>query len=135
MRDARYEMRVRNQAMALVSPAIPYPASPIPYPSRLRLECGVEGDTRRFEVDPFHEGARLGSAGLAVHAAVLPLDGERAGIADVVEGADDLFKLNAAAAEGAEVPEAARVAKVEMAAEHAGQARRGRDVRVLHVDV
>src|SRR5437763_9846601 len=81
----------------------------------------VEGDAGRREVDPFHEGAGLGGAGFAVHAAVFPLDGERALVADVVEGADDLLEVDAAVAKRAEVPVATRIAEVEVSAEDAGE--------------
>jgi hypothetical protein len=48
-----------------------------------------------------------------------PLDGERAGVADVIEGDDDVLELDVAATDGAEVPGATRVAEIGVAAEHA----------------
>jgi hypothetical protein len=71
----------------------------------------------------------------AVHAHVLPLDGERALVADVVERDDDLLEVDVAAADAAEVPVAARVAEVGVAAEHAGAAVAAAPPGVLHVDV
>ena len=53
---------------------------------------------------------------------------------DVVQGADDLFEVHAAAARAAEVPAAARIAEVEVAGQNAAAAVE-RDDRVLHVDV
>jgi hypothetical protein len=47
---------------------------------------------------------------IAVHLPVFPFDRERAGVAQVVERADDLLELDAAAAEAAEIPRAPRVA-------------------------
>jgi hypothetical protein len=49
---------------------------------------------------------------LAVHAAVLPLDAQRALVADVVERDDDVLELDVAVAEAAEVPVAAGSANV-----------------------
>ena len=45
---------------------------------RLLLKGGVKGDGAGFEVQVLDEIAGLGGAVLAIHAAVLPLDGERA---------------------------------------------------------
>src|SRR5690606_30398978 len=86
--------------------------------SRL-LVLRVEGDGAGREVELADEGGGLGGAVHAVHADVLPLDGERAAVADVVEGDDDVLELHVAVAEGAEIPVAAGVAEVGVAAEDA----------------
>src|SRR5205807_8308804 len=83
------------------------------------IELCIERDGRRLEVDLFHEGGGFGGAVLSVHAAVFPFDRERALVADVVEGDDDLLEVDVAAAGGAEVPVAARVGEGGMAAEDA----------------
>ena len=66
------------------------------------------------------ESDGFGRAVEAVHAGVFPLDAQGAGIAAVVEGADEFLEVDVAAAGGAEVPAAAGVAEGEMRAEDAG---------------
>src|SRR3954451_16787343 len=83
----------------------------------LALEGGVEGDAARREVRRAHEGQRVRRAPVAVHARVLPLDRERALVADAVERADHRLEVHVAVAGGDEVPAAAGLAEVEMAAE------------------
>ena len=85
-------------------------------------ELGVEDDLRGREVDLLHEGGRFGGAELAVHRAVFPLDAEGAAVVDVVEGADDEFEVDLAAADGLEVPVTARLVEIDVAAEDAGVA-------------
>ena len=58
----------------------------------------------------------------AVHAGILPFDGERARVVDVVEGDDDPFEVDVAMARRAEVPVAARVGELGVAAEDADRA-------------
>src|SRR4051794_26635941 len=101
----------------------------------LTRERGIERGVRRPEVHRLHERARLARTGLAVHADVLPLDRERAVVACRVEVPDDLFELDLAAADRAELPEALRVAERQVAAEHAGWTRHVGPPHVLHVDV
>ena len=71
---------------------------------------------------------------LAVHATILPLHRERALVAGLVEGPDDLLEIDAAAARRTEVPAPAGIAEVDVAAEDPGAAIQGHD-RVLDVDV
>ena len=98
-------------------------------------ELGVEDDLARWEVDFLAEGGGLGGAELAVHGAVFPLDGERTAVLDVVEGADDEFEVDLAAAHGLEVPVAARFVEIDVTAEDADGAVTDAPGRVLHVDV
>src|ERR1700761_7431172 len=58
------------------------------------IELRVEGDGAALEVKFLDERARFGGAEFAVHAAVFPLDRERAGVVDVVEGDDDVLELD-----------------------------------------
>jgi len=81
------------------------------------------------------KAAGFGRAVEAVHAAVLPLHGERAGVADVVEGDDDVLETDIAAADGAEIPGATGVAEIGMAAEDADGAVAVAPPDVLHVGV
>src|SRR4029079_13398837 len=62
----------------------------------------------------------LGSAKLAIHAAVFPLDRERASVADPRQRAEDRPPLDAAMAGRDKIPAAARVAEVQMRAKNAG---------------
>src|SRR5690606_14602887 len=98
-------------------------------------EGRVERRGRWREVERAAERRRLGGAVDAVHAHVLPLDGERSLVADVVEGDDDLLEVDVAAAHAAEVPVAARVAECLLAAEYPGLAVPAAppDVLLVHV--
>lgn len=85
-------------------------------------ELRVEDDLARREVDLLDEGGGFGSAELAVHRAVFPLDAQRAAVVDVVEGADDEFEVDFAATDGLEVPVTAGLVEIDVAAEDAGGA-------------
>ena len=65
------------------------------------------------------EGERFAGAEFALHATVFPFDGERAFVADVVEGAQDSVEVHLAAPGGDEIPTAAGVAEGEVAGEAA----------------
>lgn len=85
-------------------------------------ELGVEDDFARREVDLLAEGSGFGRAELTVHGTVFPFDAQRATVLDVVEGADDEFEVDFAAADGLEVPVTARLVEIDVAAEDAGGA-------------
>src|SRR3954453_1201655 len=87
---------------------------------RLPRERGVEGDGGRREVRAPHECERVGRAPVAVHARVLPLDRERAGVAGAVERAEHRLEVDVAVAGGDEVPAAAGGAEVGVATEDRG---------------
>ena len=87
---------------------------------RSPLKLRVEGDGRGLEVDLLYEGRGFGGAVLSIHPAVLPFNRQRALVADVIEGDDDLLEVDVAAAGGAEVPIAARVGEGGVPAEDAG---------------
>src|ERR1051326_7247310 len=101
----------------------------------LLVELRVEDDRARGEIDLAHEGAGFRRAVHAVHAAVFPLDAERAAVADVVQGDDDVLELDVAVAEGAEIPVAPRVAEGHVTAEDTNCAVAVAPPDVLHVDV
>src|SRR5690606_38911072 len=82
-------------------------------------ELRVERDLRAREIDRADELARLARAVLAIHAAVFPLDRERAVVADVVERDDDALEIDVAVSERAEVPVAARIREGGVPAEDA----------------
>src|SRR5690606_42068156 len=79
---------------------------------RLLFESVLEaaGGRRRI-LDVAQVLACFGRAVLAVHGVVLPLDRERALIANLVEGPDNLVEVDVASSDGAEVPATARIAK------------------------
>src|SRR5829696_7524194 len=102
--------------------------------SGLLRERGVEGDLRRREVRAPHERERVRRAPVAVHAGVLPLDRERAAVADSVERAEHLLEVHVAVAGRDEVPAATLLAEVEVAAADRGAAVEP-PLRVLDVHV
>ena len=71
----------------------------------------------------------------AVHPAVFPFNGERAGVLDIVQRDDDLLEVDVAAAGGAEIPVAGRVGECGVAAEHADGPVAVAPPGVFHVDV
>ena len=85
-------------------------------------ERPVERDRGRREVAAAHERERILRAPLAVHPGVLPLDRERAFVADPVERAEHPLEVDVAVAGGDEVPAAAGGAEVGVAAEDGGAA-------------
>lgn len=64
----------------------------------LTVKLFVEDDIGGGEVDVLAVIAGFPGTVFAIHAAVLPFDGEGAGVLDVVEGADDFFEIDVAAA-------------------------------------
>ncbi len=70
----------------------------------------------------------------AIHAAVLPLDGQRAAVLHVVQRSDDLLEPHAAASQTAEVPTTTGIAERQVAGQNAGPTVQV-DPRVLHVNV
>src|SRR3954452_7966806 len=100
----------------------------------LALEGGVEGAAARREVRRAHERQRVRRAPVAVHARVLPLDRERALVADPVQRAQERLEVDVAVAGGDEVPAALVLAEVQVAAEDRAAPVEALD-RVLDVDV
>src|SRR5580765_983708 len=82
-------------------------------------ECRVERHVARREVRRLDVRARLTSAELAVHADVLPLDGQRPVVPHAIERADHFLELDLPAPDRAELPVSIGVAEVEMTAEDA----------------
>ena len=78
------------------------------------LHRGVERDLRRREVRLADERERVGRAPVAVHAAVLPFDRERALVADPVQSAEELLEIDVAVAGGDEVPPTRLFAEVQV---------------------
>lgn len=62
-------------------------------------ELRVEDDLARREVDLLAEGSGFGGTELTVHGTVFPFDAQRAAVVDVVEGANDEFEVDLAAAD------------------------------------
>src|SRR5439155_5962027 len=98
------------------------------------LHRGVEGNFRRREVRAPNERERIRCSPVAIHSRVLPLDGERSGVPDSVQGAEEGLEVDVAVPGRDEVPASLRLAEVEMTAEDA-LAPVERLPRVLHVDV
>ncbi len=95
----------------------------------------VESGRVRCEIQFADEGAAFGRAVDAIHAAILPFHGERAAIANVVQRDNDFLEVDVAVAERAEIPEAARVGEIRVAAKHADRAIAVAPPNILHVRV
>src|SRR5690606_11179053 len=101
-----------------------------------RRERRVEGGGGRFHlVEGSDEFQGLGGALEAVHAGVLPFDGDRSAVADGVEGAEAVLPGDVAAAGGDEVPAAPQVGPRKVGREAPAAAVAGADLGVLAVDV
>ena len=97
----------------------------------MRVENDVLVLRERDLLDVFE---RFLGAEPAVHTLIFPFDGERTGVVDIVERANDLFEIDVSASDGAEFPSAAVIAERQVGAENAVFAvelERG----VFHVDV
>ena len=86
------------------------------------------------EIGRAHERQRVRGAPVAVHAGVLPLDRERALVADPVQRAEQVLEVDVAVAGGDEVPAARLLAEVQVPAEDRAAAVEALD-RVLDVHV
>src|SRR4051812_2608900 len=80
-------------------------------------ECPAAAARGRLEVQPAHEPARLGGAVGPVHARVVPIDGQGAVVAALVEGADQGLPIDPAPPRRAPLPAAPRVALGPVGAE------------------
>src|SRR5438105_13821584 len=65
--------------------------------------------SRRFEIQSFDEFIRFLGSVLPVHAAVLPLHGQRALVANIVQCTDKRFPVDPAVTGGTEIPASPRV--------------------------
>src|SRR3954468_1721701 len=91
-------------------------------------EGGVERGLRGLDLgEPADEPERVGGADGAVHPGVLPLDADRAGVADGVEHPEDRLPWDVAVTGGDEVPTAPRVRPGQVRAQPAVAA-----VELLH---
>src|SRR5690606_32981199 len=101
----------------------------------LVAEGGVEGRLGQVPQQRADVPDRLGGAVQAVHPGVLPLDRDRAVVADRGERAEGVLPRDVAVTGRDEVPAAARVPPRQVRAEDARAARRRADPGVLAVDV
>src|SRR5690349_8119892 len=85
--------------------------------SALPGEGRVEGDRRGREVGLAQEADGVRRAPLAVHARVLPLDRERAVVADAVQDAEERLEVDVAVAGRDEGPPTVSLAEVDVRAE------------------
>ena len=74
-------------------------------------ERGIKSHRRWGEVHALDKRGSFRRAKLTVHTAVFPLHRKWALVVDRVQRADDLLKVDPPASQGAEIPEAAPVAK------------------------
>src|SRR5512138_1630235 len=87
--------------------------------SVLRSERSVKGDVGCCKVLRLDHLQRFGGAPLTVHAAIFPFDGQRAIVAEAVQGSDQAIPLHITMSWRNKVPPAAMIAKVKMAAQDA----------------
>src|SRR5215210_5514679 len=111
-----------------------YPAWTPPTPSGA-AERRVERRRRRVERQPPHELQRLRRADQPVHPGVLPLDRDRAVVADAVEHPEARLPRHVAVPGGDEVPAAPRVRPRQVRAHPAVAPVADLALRVLAVDV
>src|SRR5690606_23514317 len=106
------------------SPAMPSPAAcsrsraararaALPLKRVLKAAAGSRRRIQRLD-----KGARLPGAKLPVHGVILPLHGQGARVADVVEGPDDRLEVDAAPARRAEIPSAAGITEGQVRGEN-----------------
>src|SRR4051812_33874548 len=69
----------------------------------------------------------------AIHPDVLPFDGERAGVPDIVQGDHDVLELNVSVPERTEIPVARGVAETDVSAENANRSVAVSPPDILHV--
>src|ERR1700682_4397818 len=98
------------------------------------LEGGVEGQVGWGEVGSPHESQRVWRAPVAVHARVLPFDGERTLVHNPVESAQKRLEVHIAVTWRYEGPAPLRRPKVDVGAEDRSAAVQ-QLLRVLHVNV
>lgn len=60
------------------------------------IECRIEGDAAAGEIKTADEARGFGAAVHAVHANILPLNRERASVANIIQRHDDVLKLDVA---------------------------------------
>src|SRR5205085_12137739 len=83
------------------------------------LHRRVEGDRRRLEVGAPDEGQRVRGAPLPLHPRVLPLDRERARVADPVQRAEERLEVDVAVPARDDIPPAGGLTEVDMRAQDA----------------
>lgn len=100
------------------------------------IEGGIEGRiSTLWEIDAAHVFAGFCGTVEALHAAVFPFDAEWSIVLDVIESDDDFLEIDITTAYAAEVPVAAGIAKICMAAEDPDGAVAVAEPHILHVNV
>ncbi len=85
------------------------------------LEGGVKGHNRGFEIGRLNDLDGFRRAVFPIHAAVFPLDRERAIITDAVQHTDDGFQIDIAMTGRDEIPTAPGITETQMRTEDAGE--------------
>src|SRR5690606_31311175 len=113
--QVRYQLRHRpgvappGQLRQITPRPSPLTSGARPRDGSVLPERGVEGRLGHAPEEAADEADRLRRAAQAVHAGVLPLDRDRALVADRAEGTERVLPRNVAVAGGDEVPAAPRV--------------------------
>src|SRR5688572_24142735 len=101
----------------------------------LLVEGGVEREGAAGEIEFAQERRGLRGAVDAVHADVLPFNGEWSAVANVVQCDNDFFEVDVSAADRAEIPLTAGIAERGVSTENADRAIAMTPPNVLHVRV
>ena len=100
----------------------------------LFFKCRVESSTAGREIDLPAELSGFCGAEFAIHARVLPLDGQRTFVTNIVKGSNDLLEIHGTTPRTPEIPTTPCIAKIEVARQDPRLAIECRD-RVLDMDM
>ena len=71
----------------------------------------------------------------AIHLAIFPFHGKGTLIAHIIEGTDDLFEVDGASSEGAEIPRSTGITEIQVAAKDTSFCTAWGGVCILHMNV
>ncbi len=113
-------------ALAVVSVCLIFAPSLAPFSfsagAALVFKGGVKRATTWLEVQLFRELGRFRRAAFPLHPGVFPFDRQRAVVVDFIESSNDRLEIDLTSTGAAEVPTAARIAKVEMTGQNSAAA-------------
>ena len=99
------------------------------------IKRGIEGHLIDGEIQLAHVCGTLGSTVETIHATVLPFHTEWTCVADVIECDDDVFKVDIATTNAAEIPETTSITEISVTTENANAAIAMTPPHIFHVCV
>ena len=99
------------------------------------VESRIENHVTGRKIKILGKSTALGCAMESVHPSILPLNGQRSRIGNVVQSDDDFLEIRIPAAYRTKLPETARVGEVRMATKDAHTSISVPPPRILHMDV